>query len=68
MFIHTLSGKACMFSFSDLCSKAVAAADYLALAEAYHTVALRGVPCFKAANRTDGYRFVTLVDVMYEHR
>lgn len=36
-----------MFSFSDLCGRPVAAADYLALTAAYHTLALRGVPIFK---------------------
>ena len=44
------------------------AADYIALANAKHTVALSGVPVFTAANRQTAYRFVTLVDVLYEHR
>lgn len=30
--------------------------------------ALQGVPVFNAANRTSAYRFVTLIDVFYEHR
>lgn len=58
----------CLFEFSDLCGRPVAAADYLALASRFHSIALRGVPVFNAANRTEGYRFVTLIDVMYEHR
>lgn len=57
-----------MFSFEELCGRPVAAADYLAISEHYHTVAVRGVPVFRAANRSEGYRFVTLIDVMYEHR
>ncbi len=28
---HTPTGKACMFSFGELCGRPVAAADYLAL-------------------------------------
>lgn len=44
------------------------AADYIALANAKHTLALSGVPVFTANNRTSAYRFVTLVDVLYEHR
>ena len=43
-------------------------ADYIALANAEHTLALSGVPVFTAANRQAAYRFVTLVDVLYEHR
>ncbi|GIL76360.1 hypothetical protein Vretifemale_5974 [Volvox reticuliferus] len=62
------AGKACMFNFQELCGRPVAAADYLALTSSYHTLALRGVPRFGAANRTEAYRFVTLIDVMYEAR
>ncbi len=59
------TGKICLFTFEDLCVKPVAAADYLALTEHYHTIAIRGVPVFTAANRSEGYRFVTLIDVLY---
>jgi hypothetical protein len=34
----------------------------------FHTLAVSGVPVFTAANRNEAYRFVTLIDVMYEHR
>ncbi|CAL8468725.1 g8265 [Coccomyxa elongata] len=60
-------GGICMFPFEDLCGKPVAAADYIALAHAYHTLVLRSVPVFTAANRNEAYRFLTLVDVLYEH-
>jgi protein AFG1 len=62
------AGYACMFDFHELCGKAVAAADYIALVGQYHTLVLRDVPVFSAATRAEAYRFVTLVDVMYEHR
>jgi predicted ATPase len=57
-----------MFDFNALCARPVAAADYIALAEAFSTVALSGVPLFGAANLAAAYRFVTLIDVLYEHR
>ncbi|KAL0891303.1 hypothetical protein Bca101_015286 [Brassica carinata] len=38
------------------------------VAEKFHTLALEGVPVFGLHNRTAAYRFVTLVDVMYENR
>lgn len=56
------------FTFDELCGRPRGAADYIALANAKHTVALSGVPVFTAANRTAAYRFVTLIDVLYEHR
>ncbi|XP_042056365.1 AFG1-like ATPase [Salvia splendens] len=44
------------------------AADYFGLFKKFHTLAVEGVPIFGPANRTAAYRFVTLIDVMYENR
>jgi hypothetical protein len=41
-----------MFTFEELCGRPVAAADYIALAERFHTVALEGVPEFSGATRS----------------
>ncbi|PIA56889.1 hypothetical protein AQUCO_00700918v1 [Aquilegia coerulea] len=56
------------FSFEDLCDKPLGAADYFGLFKKFHTLALEGVPIFGLHNRTTAYRFVTLVDVMYENK
>lgn len=45
-------GGVCMFTFEELCGRPVAAADYIALAERFHTVALEGVPEFSGATRS----------------
>ena len=45
-----------MFSFMDLCGKPVAAADYIALCDHFHTLVLKGVPIFRGSNRQEGYR------------
>ncbi|PNG99982.1 Lactation elevated protein 1, partial [Tetrabaena socialis] len=66
--VPVAAGRACMFPFPELCGRPVAAADYLALSSSFHTLALRGVPAFGAANRSEAYRFVTLIDVLYEAR
>lgn len=57
-----------MFDFDDLCNRPLAAADYIALAENFNTLALADVPLFGASNISAAYRFVTLIDVLYEHR
>ena len=57
-----------LFKFDELCNKPLGAADYIALANAKHTIAICGIPKFTASNRTAAYRFVTLIDVLYEHR
>lgn len=56
------------FPFGELCDKPLGAADYFGLFKKFHTLALEGVPKFSADNRTAAYRFVTLVDVMYENK
>ncbi|KAF5813086.1 putative hexokinase [Helianthus annuus] len=56
------------FPFEELCDKPLGAADYFGLCKNFHTLALDGVPIFGLHNRTAAYRFVTLVDVMYENK
>ncbi|KAK8604854.1 hypothetical protein V6N13_082321 [Hibiscus sabdariffa] len=56
------------FSFEELCDRPLGAADYFGLFKNFHTLALEGIPKFGLHNRTAAYRFVTLVDVMYENR
>ncbi|KAL9267731.1 AFG1-like ATPase-like protein [Drosera capensis] len=56
------------FHFDELCDRPLGAADYFGLFKRFHTLALEGVPIFGLHNRTAAYRFVTLVDVMYENK
>jgi cell division protein ZapE len=57
-----------VFSFKRLCSEARGAADYLAIAHAYHTVIVVGVPRMGPENRNEAARFVTLIDALYENK
>ncbi|KAE8690984.1 putative Clathrin assembly protein [Hibiscus syriacus] len=56
------------FSFEELCDRPLGAADYFGLFKNFHTLALEGIPKLGLHNRTAAYRFVTLVDVMYENK
>lgn len=56
------------FPFEELCDRPLGAADYFGLCKNFNTLALDGVPIFGLHNRTAAYRFVTLVDVMYENK
>ncbi|GAV82329.1 AFG1_ATPase domain-containing protein [Cephalotus follicularis] len=56
------------FPFDELCDKPLGAADYFGLFKNFHTLALEGVPIFGLHNRTAAYRFVTLVDVIYDNK
>ncbi|THU62326.1 hypothetical protein C4D60_Mb01t03950 [Musa balbisiana] len=42
--------------------------QFVVYMEKFHTLALEGVPKFGIHNRTAAYRFVTLIDVMYENK
>lgn len=54
--------------FAELCEKPRGAEDFLALAKAYHTVVLDGVPRLTADKRNEAKRFMTLIDALYERR
>jgi len=55
-----------MVSFKDLCERPLGAADYLAIAECFHTLLLRGIPRLGPEKRNEAKRFVTLIDALYE--
>jgi cell division protein ZapE len=57
-----------VFSFKRLCGENRGAADYLAIAQTYHTVIVVGVPIMGPENRNEALRFIKLIDALYEHR
>ncbi len=52
--------------FQALCGAALGPADYLALAENFHTLIVNGIPKMGPENRNEAKRFVTLIDALYE--
>ncbi len=59
---------AARFSFADLCEQPLGAADYLSLAERFHTVFVDRIPALGPEKRNEARRFITLIDTLYEHR
>ncbi len=57
-----------VFSFKRLCSENRGASDYLAIALAYHTVILVGIPQMGPEMRNEAIRFTKLIDALYEQR
>lgn len=57
-----------MVDFGDLCEKPLGAGDYLAIAESFHTLLLRGIPKLGPEKRNEAKRFVTLIDTLYESK
>ncbi|MCE9521496.1 MAG: AFG1 family ATPase [Alphaproteobacteria bacterium] len=54
------------FTFDQLCATALGAQDYLALADNFHALVLRGIPQLTVDQRNEAKRFVTLIDALYE--
>jgi len=57
-----------VFSFKRLCGEPRGAADYLAIAQRFHTVIIVGIPAMGPDQRNEAARFVTLIDALYEHK
>jgi cell division protein ZapE len=62
------SGGLVRATFTSLCSVALGPNDYVALADAFHTVFLDEVPKLTPARREEARRLVILIDALYEAR
>lgn len=54
------------FSFDELCARPLGAADYLEIAERFHTVLLENIPKLTPSMREEAARFRILIDALYE--
>ncbi len=54
------------FTFDELCARPLGAADYLEIAERFHTVLLENIPKLTPAMREEAARFRNLIDALYE--
>lgn len=59
--------KAARFSFQDLCSQPLYAADYQAIATTFQTVFIEGIPRLTLGERNELRRLITLIDILYDH-
>lgn len=54
------------FGFDELCARPLGAADYIEIAERFHTVLLEDIPKLTPSMREEAARFRTLIDALYE--
>lgn len=54
------------FEFEELCARPLGAADYLTLAERFHTLMIDHTPILTPDKRDQAKRFATLIDALYE--
>jgi cell division protein ZapE len=60
------SGGLLRASFDDLCVQPLGPADYLAIAQRFHTVFIEDLPRLDRTRRNEARRLVTLIDSLYE--
>jgi cell division protein ZapE len=66
--IPQAAGGVARFDFADLCAKPLGAADYLEIAQDFHTVILDDIPRMGFERRNEAKRFITLIDALYDAR
>jgi len=64
---RTASGTAWL-SFAELCERPLGATDYRAIAAAFHSIILEGIPVLGPERRNEARRFITLIDALYDAR
>jgi cell division protein ZapE len=68
LVIPAAAGGVARASFSELCEAPRGPADYTAVAEAFNTLVLSGIPRLGPEQRNEARRFINLIDILYEHR
>ena len=56
------------FDFESICGGPRSPADYIEIAQLFHTVLISGLPQFDASSDDKARRFVSLVDEFYDHK
>ena len=56
------------FDFDTLCRRPLGAADYLQIAQRFHTVVLDRIPALAPSERNEAKRFIILIDALYDMR
>ncbi|HET9903692.1 MAG TPA: cell division protein ZapE [Xanthobacteraceae bacterium] len=55
------------FTFEELCSQPLGAADYLKIAHEFHTLVVERIPVMDYARRNEAKRFIILIDALYDN-
>lgn len=67
LVVERAAGGVGRFSFEELCGKPLGSLDFLSLARHFHTVLLEDIPRLDLSRRNEAKRFITLIDILYEH-
>ena len=56
------------FDFDALCRRPLGSADYLKIAQRFHTIIVDRIPALAASERNEAKRFIILIDALYDMR
>ncbi len=62
------AGGAARFTFAELCECPLGPADYIAVAEAFQTLIVTGVPLLHREHHHESRRFTILIDTLYDRK
>lgn len=68
LLVPQAAGPLAIFTFRDLCSAPLSAADYLELCRNFDTIFVKDIPQLTIQTRTEARRFITMIDTLYDHR
>ena len=68
LHIPVAAGPLAMFTFKQLCSGPLSAADYLHLCAHFETIFVSNIPRMTIRRREEARRFITMVDILYDHQ
>jgi cell division protein ZapE len=54
------------FTYDELCKAPLGNLDFLAIAKAYHSVFIDGIPIIPSDSRNEAKRFIALIDALYD--
>ncbi|MEO4001213.1 cell division protein ZapE [Mesorhizobium sp. CAU 1732] len=67
VIVPRANGTVARFGFDDLCSRPLAARDYLAIAARFDTIFVDCIPAMGQDRRNEAKRFILLIDTLYDH-
>jgi cell division protein ZapE len=68
IIVPEAAGYIARFNYADLCKKPLGSADFLAIAEIFHTLVVDDLPVIKPDERNEAKRFINLIDALYDQR
>jgi cell division protein ZapE len=68
LHVPQAAGGVARFDFDGLCRRPLGSADYLEIADKFHTVLIDRIPVMGSSERNEARRFITLVEALYDMR